>query len=192
MKWRLHVPYGVAIIVLTIVAGLWYEKAVHGRARLRAVADSATDARRRLDATAATLLAHVRADSAEAANVQTAMHRKDAEIREIGVSAATAVSRLTAQLTARQQVLLDSITMLDSNKLALVAAQRDSALALLLRASADRDSLVRLVTTYQSQLNAAVARLQEAARTPFFDSKPVRLVLAVLAVKGATDFVQRR
>ncbi len=192
MSWKPHLPYGLAIIVLAVVTGSSYQESVDARARLKALADSAVTAKRRLDATAAALLAHVRSDSAQARNAEEAIHRKDGEIKVLGVAAATAVSRLAAQLTTQQQVLLDSIAMLDSTNLALVAAQRDSALVRFHRVAADRDSLMQLVASYQGQLTAVVSQLQQAARTPFFDSKPVRLALAVLAAKGATDLLQGR
>jgi len=91
-----------------------------------------------------------------------------------------------------QQTLVDSIIRLDSARVSLAMSQRDAALELFRRAAADRDSLRSLVVSYEEQLRAAVASLQRGARTPLFDSKPVRFIQVVLAVKGALDLLQGR
>jgi len=192
MKWKLHVPYGLGIIACALLAGIWYQKSLDARAKLKLAADSAANAMEQLHTTAAALLARVRADSARDASAASALRAKDSEIRALRTAAETAAARLTPQLDAHGQALVDSIIRLDSTSVSVVIAQRDAALELFRRAAADRDSLRNLVVSYEGQLQAAVASLQRGARTPLFDSKPVRFLQVVLAVKGAVDLVQGR
>jgi len=192
MTWKLHVPYGLGIIALAVVAGVWYQKAVDARAALKASADSAAVAERQLNASAAAWLHRVRTDSGRQVQAEEAIRAKDAYIHAMGIAAAAAATRLAEQLTAEQQTVLDSITALNSSTLATVSAQRDSAIGLLHQAATERDSLTQLVIAYQGQLRVAVAKLERASRTPFLNSRPVRLVYMALAVKGAVDLWRGR
>ena len=192
VRWKLHVPYSLGLIALALVAGVWYQKSLDARAKLKLAADSTASAMEQLNTTAAAFLARVRADSGREAKTDSILRAKDARIRALGTAAETTANRLAVQLNGPQLTLLDSIIRVDSTRLALVIAQRDAALELFHRAAANRDSLRNLVASYEGQLRAAVAELQRAARTPLFDSKPVRLLQVVLAVKGAADLLQGR
>jgi hypothetical protein len=184
MKWQLHGSYWLVLLALAVFGGIKLQQASDAKAKLRFSADSAAHVQDSLNAKTALLKLEFQKkahdDSLFAAKILA--RQKADSVATVRARAETATLR--ASLDSAQKVQLDSIVHTYTDQVVQAQADRDSALVRLARAQTRITTLDSLVGDYQTQLHVAVAKLQQAAKIPFWDTPVVSVATKALAIYG--------